>query len=248
MRNSWQTKLPGAGYKVYVYLSVTHAAAKIYLTESSTTPVDTLPQIVTNDTGLVKFWVDSNDYDIDQRFDIEIYDRFGKFVGSIKYINVFNIKGYTSAFMPTINVETLTGDKELSEGTDASYQFLDPNGANRTITLSTVGATAGYKFVIRNTAGYDSTYYLSISDGTNEIERIYPQSERGYIYNGTNWVRMDITPERRITVMHYTWDDNIIVGKDELLNIILPPGKQVTIPDGFSLTIEDGGDFLLFSL
>ena len=248
MRNSWQTTLPGAGYKIYIYTSVTRTAAKVYLAETSTTYVDSVPQITTDNTGLVKFWVDTNDYDLDQRFDIEIYDALGKFIGSVKYANIFDIKNYPalSQYISTVNVATLTGDIQLIEGNDI-YQFLDPNGANRTVTLDTP-ASSGDKFIIRNTAGYDSTYYLSISDGTNEIERIYPQSERGYIFNGTNWVRMNITPERRITVMHYTWDDNIVVGNGELLNVILPPGKQITIPDGFSLTVEDGGDFLLFSL
>jgi len=251
MRNSWQTTLPGAGYKIYIYTSVTRSAAKVYLTETSTTPVDAVPQITTDSTGLVKFWVDTNDYDVDQRFDIEIYDKFGKFVGSIKYVNIFDVKEYTSSVLSSrtisLDTEVLNGDKSISVNTPMTYEFLDPNGANRTITLNTPLNT-GDRVIIRNTAGYDSEYYLSISDGTNEIERIYPQSERGYIYNGTNWVRSRITPERRITVMHYTWDDNIVVGNGELLNVILPPGKEITIPDGFSLTIEDGGDFLLFSL
>lgn len=47
-----------------------------------------------------------------------------------------------------LNVQTLGADKTLTPGTDEIYQYLDEGGANRIITLATVGATAGDRFVI----------------------------------------------------------------------------------------------------
>jgi len=87
-----------------------------------------------------------------------------------------------------INVETLSGDKTLTPGTDKMYQYLDPNGANRVITLDTSNAEAGDRFVIRNNGAYDTSYYLEISDGTNTLDYIYAGAIKEFIFDGTNWV------------------------------------------------------------
>jgi len=75
----------------------------------------------------------------------------------------------------------LTGNITLTAGTDAQYQFLNPNGDNRYITLS--GANAGDCFVIKNTAINNSPYYLVI----NNIDLLYSRYSKQYIYDGTNW-------------------------------------------------------------
>jgi len=87
-----------------------------------------------------------------------------------------------------INVESLSGNKTLTPGTDKMYQYLNPNGANRTITLSTTNARAGDKFVIRNNAAYNISYRLQINQGATTIDYIYSQSVREYIFDGTNWI------------------------------------------------------------
>jgi len=90
-----------------------------------------------------------------------------------------------------INVETLSGDKTLTPGTDEMYQWLDPNGANRTITLDTSSAKAGDKFIIRNNGAYDDSYYLEVKQGSTTLDYIFAQSIREYIFDGTNWVSGD---------------------------------------------------------
>ncbi len=87
-----------------------------------------------------------------------------------------------------INVETLTGDKTLVAGTDKMYQYLNPNGANRIITLDTASANAGDRFVIRNNGPYDIPYYLRIKQGVSDLDYIYAGAIKEFIFDGTNWV------------------------------------------------------------
>ena len=90
-----------------------------------------------------------------------------------------------------INVETLTADKTLVAGTDPLFQNLDTNGANRTITLDTASAVAGDRFVIKNTAGSSSSYYLLIEQGTTVLDVAYAQGTKAFVFDGTNWVGAD---------------------------------------------------------
>ena len=52
--------------------------------------------------------------------------------------------------LDSINVETLSGDKTLTPGTDEIYQYLDEGGTNRIITLDTASAAAGDRFTVRH--------------------------------------------------------------------------------------------------
>ena len=85
--------------------------------------------------------------------------------------------GGSSGGLYGINVESLTDDKTLTPGTDEIYQYLNPNGADRNITLDTSSATAGDRFVIRFTGG--GSFSLIVKQGTSDIERIQEQ--------GTAW-------------------------------------------------------------
>jgi len=87
-----------------------------------------------------------------------------------------------------INVESLTGNKTLTPGEDAMYQYLDPNGVNRTIYLATSTAKAGDRFVIRNNGAYNSSYYLFIKQGETELDKIYAGAIKEFIFDGTNWI------------------------------------------------------------
>ena len=48
---------------------------------------------------------------------------------------------------------SLNGDVTLTPSVDYVYQFLNANGANRNITLSTTGVADGNRFFIKNTGG-----------------------------------------------------------------------------------------------
>ena len=109
-----------------------------------------------------------------------------------------------------INVETLSGDKTLTPGTDAIYQYLDPNGADRTITLDTTNSTAGDRFVIRNDGTYTSSYKLKIQQGTTCcLGFIYTQHEMEWIFDGTNWVSQEDKYNYNVSYGYYAEAYNI---------------------------------------
>lgn len=91
-----------------------------------------------------------------------------------------------------INVETLAGNKTLTPDTDEIYQYLDEGGANRVITLSTTGATAGDRFVVRHNGVYNDDHSLSIYSDANYIDAIHAGGIKGFIFDGTNWISGDI--------------------------------------------------------
>jgi hypothetical protein len=87
----------------------------------------------------------------------------------------------------TLNLETLSANKTLL-ATDANIQMLDPNGANRIITLPTSGLTAGQSFTFTNTANYDTEYYLDLYHGFDgTLEYLYPGVTTKYIWTGSTW-------------------------------------------------------------
>ena len=85
-------------------------------------------------------------------------------------------------------METLAANKTLTPGADVMYQYLDEGDANRTITLATVGATAGDRFIIRHNGVYNDTHYLAVYQGATELDRIWAASFKEVIFDGTNWV------------------------------------------------------------
>jgi len=87
-----------------------------------------------------------------------------------------------------INVEVLAAAKTLTANTDVMYQYLDPGGANRTITLSTVDAVAGNRFIIRNQDAYSHNAALAIYQGANKLDDVYANSIVEFIYNGSSWI------------------------------------------------------------
>ena len=94
----------------------------------------------------------------------------------------------TKSLTAGINVETLSGNKTLTPGTDAMYQYLDPNGANRTITLDTSNAKSGDRFIIRHNGAYNDTHRLQIKQGTAVLDYIYAGAIKEFIFDGTNWI------------------------------------------------------------
>ncbi|MCD6418865.1 hypothetical protein J7M00_08805, partial [bacterium] len=97
----------------------------------------------------------------------------------------------TKSLTAGINVETLTGNKTLTPGTDEMYQYLDPNTMNRTITLATSTAKAGDRFIIRNNGDYDDTSFLEVKQGSTTLDYIYAGAIKEFIFDGTNWISAD---------------------------------------------------------
>jgi len=88
-----------------------------------------------------------------------------------------------------INVQSLAGNKTLTPDTDQIYQFLDPNGANRTITLAIAGVAAGKRFVIFCTDAYNHTdrLYIQQAGAGSYLDTLFAGVFKEFIFDGTNW-------------------------------------------------------------
>lgn len=87
----------------------------------------------------------------------------------------------------TVNVETLTGNKTLTSGTDETVQLLDANGSPRSITLDTASASTGDLWIIQNTASA-SVNVLNIYQAAVLIDLVEGQSIKEFLFDGTNWI------------------------------------------------------------
>lgn len=91
-----------------------------------------------------------------------------------------------------MNVETLTANKTLTVDTDEIYQYFDEGGANRIITLSTVGASAGDRFVIRHNGVWNDIHHLEVKQDAASLDKIYSSAVKEFIFDGTNWISRGI--------------------------------------------------------
>jgi hypothetical protein len=85
-----------------------------------------------------------------------------------------------------VNIEALSADKTLT-ATDAPIQIYTMT-ANRIVNLPTTNLTSGQKFEIWNKNSYDSTYYITIKQGSTEIYRVTSQSEIELRWDTANWI------------------------------------------------------------
>lgn len=85
-----------------------------------------------------------------------------------------------------LNSEVLTANKSLTID-DKPYQLLNPNGTNRNVTLPATGKYIGQFFIIRNSQLHSSSGYLTIKEGASDIEVIYSQGIKAFIWDGANW-------------------------------------------------------------
>ena len=86
-----------------------------------------------------------------------------------------------------INTETLSAGKTLTAGTSEIYQRLNPNGADRIITLATSGLTAGRIFNIRNTESNAGGFSLQIKQSSTTLDWAFSGDTKSFIFDGTNW-------------------------------------------------------------
>jgi hypothetical protein len=85
-----------------------------------------------------------------------------------------------------VNIEALSADKTLT-ATDAPIQIYTIT-ANRIVNLPTTNLVAGQKFEIWNDNAYNSTYYITIKQGTTSIYYLAAQSNIALRWDTTNWV------------------------------------------------------------
>jgi len=110
-----------------------------------------------------------------------------------------------SGSLDSVNAESLAGNKTLTAGTDDTIQYLNPNGANRIITISNTDASEGDEFTIINTATSNVVYYLTTANTALNVS-IYSQDSIKYIFDGTTW--QSLSPNQK--------ENNITLGKNSI--------------------------------
>ena len=89
------------------------------------------------------------------------------------------------AVINSINTEALEANLTILI-TDAEYQFIDPGGSNRDVTLPAEADATGYRYYIFNTADNDENLVVK-DDGGSTILTV-AQNESGLVVcNGTVW-------------------------------------------------------------
>lgn len=85
------------------------------------------------------------------------------------------------------NVESLSGNKSITTN-DVQVQLLNPNGANRDVTLYATPAT-GDAFIFKNTGSAGNVLALKNNGGTTLVT-IANGVSAAVVYDGTNWQLM----------------------------------------------------------
>lgn len=96
-----------------------------------------------------------------------------------------NANSSSNRYIPNSNVESLSGTKTLVAG-DAQYQFLNPNGSNRTVQLPT-GVT-NMLFIIQNTGSAGNTLTVQNASAVQVGNPISNSITVGFFYNGSSWL------------------------------------------------------------
>jgi len=91
----------------------------------------------------------------------------------------------TQRIVAGINTETLSGDKTIT-ATSEQNQILDPNGANRNVTLY-ASPTAGDYFLFKNSGTGGFNLVLKNNGGTT-LATIGNGVVVAVLYDGTNWI------------------------------------------------------------
>lgn len=87
----------------------------------------------------------------------------------------------------TVNTQTLAATFTMTTA-DKKYQYLDPDGASRTVTLPSSGASEGDSFFIKNTG--DDQYVLNVQTGGSTIKMLRSGESCMFVYNGSAWKTM----------------------------------------------------------
>lgn len=113
--------------------------------------------------------------------------------GVITAISIWKVDaiGGTLGSSTTVANETLSGSRTLIS-TDEYYQALNPNGADRTVTLDTANMADGNAFWVKNTS---TANVLNVKQSSTLIAVVYPGEAAHFAYDGTNWATFRYVPK-----------------------------------------------------
>jgi hypothetical protein len=135
------------------------------------------------------------------------------------------------------NTQQLTETKTLSS-MDKQYQFLGPEGANRSVLLPTVSGSGGLEYTIANTA---TSYNLIVKNDSNNIifSTIEPGDVAKFICNNSVWKAMTNTiPSGDATGDFIRWN-----AENSTWEVAVEPLslKQINLVPSSSATLDEEG-------
>jgi len=167
------------GASVSVYLAGTNTPAVVYPTRTSSQGTSTVPQLYSRENGSVVFWLDSNDYNYGQLFDIVVQKgTFSWTLNDVEIIvwdvvNASRLGGYDSSYY--LNRANHTGTQPPStispqgHGSGLNADTLDGFHASQTPAPNTILPLNAngriYNYVAYGSLAFDPPDF-TISNGT----------------------------------------------------------------------------------
>lgn len=148
MRSLWTANLIYKNTDISIFLAKENIVAKVYTVSTGGTAIATLPQITSDASGKVSFYVDSVDYDLDQLFDIRVQLIGSRYTFVLSNIAIFDILSFFAlkedltnkdiaggyAGRDANNDTTTTADVADYGGTFVNY--VPPTGAGIAIRIA----------------------------------------------------------------------------------------------------------------
>jgi len=82
-----------------------------------------------------------------------------------------------------VNTSTMSGNVTI-ESTSKYHQLLNPNGADRVVTLDTLNMSEGNAFYIKNTG---TTGSLEVKQASTSLFIVRASATASFVFDGTNW-------------------------------------------------------------
>ncbi len=148
MRTQFTANLEYLNTDVSIFIAKKNIAATIYTVATGGTAIDTLPQVNTDSSGLLSFYVDTVDYDLDQLFDIKIGKVDISYNFILSNISIFNVKDYADTKQASNLKNVANGytgrdaDNDATTATDvADYggafaSYIPPTGSKGAIRIA----------------------------------------------------------------------------------------------------------------
>jgi hypothetical protein len=113
---------------ISIYLAGTNNPATVYTTEVIITGISTTPQISTDNYGRFEFWVDTDDYDVTQKFDV--------ISANLRYsdIDIFNARAHNVLTGLREDDHTQYANLTQSEKVSASWTFEEDTTFSKNVS------------------------------------------------------------------------------------------------------------------
>lgn len=161
---------------------------------------------------------------------------------SIVYPSIYDSSNFKNVVVPTVSPLTITKDAQ----NDVDDKYILVRSATLTLTIDLPSAPQQLtSVVVKDIDGNASVNNITVNasgtdtvnGGASDIINVNNQSIK-YVYSGTDWVRIIITPLDTILLSH---DDNIINVVTDTIGYTLHMPNPAFVPNGTILTFIDNG-------